>query len=109
MMMGHGITKLTHFSEIAPKFMDFMGIGTQTSLGLAVFAEFFCAFFVVLGLFTRLAVIPLIFLFLVIVIKVKEFDIFDTAQLPFILLAGFTAILFMGPGKISIDGLISKR
>ena len=110
MAFGHGYQKLTHFNEIASNgFHDFLGLGSQISLGLATFAEFFCAIFIILGLFTRYAVIPLIILFLVIVVKVHGLDIFDTAEKPFVLLAGYVAILFLGPGKISIDGLISRR
>lgn len=109
MIPGHGWVKLTHFSEMQDKFMDFMGLGSQISLGLAVFAEFFCAIFIILGLFTRFAVIPLIILFAVAVSKAHGLDIFDTAQLPFVLLAGFCAILLLGPGKFSVDALISKR
>lgn len=109
MIPAHGWAKITRFSEIQDKFMNFMGLGSQISLGLAVFAEFFCAIFIILGLFTRFAVIPLIILMAVAVTKAHGSDIFDTAQFPFILLAGFCAILLLGPGKISIDTLISKR
>lgn len=109
MLPRHGWHKLTHFSEMQGKFMDFMGLGTQISLGLAVFAEFFCAIFIIIGLFTRLATIPLIILFVVAITMSHNGDIFHTAQLPFVLLAGFVVILLLGPGKISIDRLISKK
>lgn len=89
--------------------MNFMGLGTQISLGLVVFAEFFCAILLILGLFTRLAAIPLIVTMLVAITMAHGNDIFDKAQLPFVLLAGFIAIFILGPGKISIDGLVSKK
>lgn len=109
MIPGHGWAKLSKFSEMQDKFMNFMGLGTQISLGLAVFAEFFCAILIVLGLFTRLATIPLIILMTVAVTMAHGTDIFGEAQFPFILLAGFITVFILGPGKISIDGLISKK
>ncbi len=60
LMMMHGYDKLTGFGEMQHKFMNFMGIGSSVSLALVVFAEFFCSLFLILGLFTRLAAIPLI-------------------------------------------------
>src|SRR6478735_5942827 len=60
MMIQHGLDKLMHFAQKAPKFADPFHIGSTTSLALVVFAEFFCAAFLVLGLFTRLACIPLV-------------------------------------------------
>jgi len=109
MIPAHGWAKLSRFSEMQDKFMDFMGLGSQISLGLAVFAEFFCAILLILGLFTRLAAIPLIVTMFVAVTMAHGVDIFDKAQFPFILLAGFLTIFILGPGKISIDGLISKK
>lgn len=109
MIPSHGYYKLTHFAEMQDKFLNFLGMGSQISLGLATFAEFFCSIFVIMGLFTRLALIPLIILLTVIVTKVHHLDIFVTAQLPFVLLAGFCALMLLGPGKISIDGFIFKK
>lgn len=109
MIPGHGWKKLNNFSEMQHKFMDFMGLGSQISLGLTVFAEFFCAILIIIGLFTRFAVIPLIIVMLVAVTKAHGLDVFDSAQFPFVLLAGFIAIFILGPGKISVDGLISKK
>ena len=60
MLFGHGWGKLLNFSEYAEKFPDPIGLGVTVSLILAIFAEFVCSILVVLGLATRLAVIPLI-------------------------------------------------
>ena len=60
MMINHGLDKLMHFAQKAPRFADPFHIGSTTSLSMVVFAEFFCAAFIILGLFTRLATIPLI-------------------------------------------------
>ena len=60
LMMMHGYNKLVHFADMQHKFMNFLGLGSTLSLILVIFAEFFCSLFLILGLFTRLATIPLI-------------------------------------------------
>jgi putative oxidoreductase len=78
---------------------------------MTVFAEFFCAAFVVLGLFTRLACIPLI-----IAMGVAFFLVHNAryaagpggGELALLFFIGFIVLLFMGPGKISLDNLIGK-
>jgi len=60
LIIPHGYNKLVHFSEYIPKFINFLGLGSNISLSLVIFAEFFCAIFLIIGLFTRLVAIPLI-------------------------------------------------
>jgi putative oxidoreductase len=108
LMMMHGYDKLVHFSQYSEKFMNFMGIGSSMSLALCVFAEFFCSLFLLLGLFTRLAAIPLIIVCLVIIFKVNKGDIFGHAEIVTVYLAGYLVLLLAGPGKVSVDGMIGK-
>src|ERR1700754_3609017 len=60
MIIQHGMPKLMSFARTAQGFYDPFGIGSKTVLILVLFAEIFCSMFIILGLFTRLAVIPLI-------------------------------------------------
>jgi len=108
LMMNHGYQKLTHFSELEPKFMNFMGMGSTVSLALLVFAEFFCSIFLVLGLFTRLAAIPLIIATCVMIFKAHNGDVLGDAQTATLFLTGYLVLLFVGPGKVSVDGMIGK-
>src|SRR4051794_12234534 len=55
LLLLHGLSKLTGFSQMAGKFPDPLGIGSPASLSLAVFAEVVCSCLVALGLFTRFA------------------------------------------------------
>lgn len=105
---SHGWQKISGFSDMQNQFVDFLGMGSTIALSLSIFAEFVCAIFVLFGLFTRLAVIPLIINMCTAIILVHDWDIVATAQLPFIFLIGWLTILFLGPGRISIDGLISN-
>jgi putative oxidoreductase len=107
-MMMHGYDKLTHFSEYQGKFMNFMGIGQSASLALVVFAEFFCSLFLILGLFTRLAAIPLIIATCVMVFKAHHGDVFGEAETAALYLTGYIVLLFVGPGRVSVDSMIGK-
>ena len=80
LMMSHGYSKLTGFASRKADFYNFLGIGSTASLSLAVFAEFFCALFIIIGLFTRAFVIPLIIIMSVALFKVHNMDFFDTGE-----------------------------
>jgi putative oxidoreductase len=108
LIIPYGYDKLIHFAEKKNVFMNFMGMGSTLSLALVIFAEFFCGMFIVLGLFTRLAVIPLVIAMGVVVFKANHADFFGKAASGVMFLSSFTAILLCGPGKISADGLINK-
>lgn len=108
LMIPHGYGKLISFASKSATFMDPFHIGHPTSMALVIFAEFFCAVFIVLGLFTRLACIPLIIAMSVAVFIGHKGDIFDTGSNAALFLGCFIALLFSGPGKISLDRLVSK-
>jgi len=108
MLMNHGLDKLVHFSEKAGRFADPFGIGSSASLSLAIFAEFFCAAFIILGLFTRLACIPLIITMSVALFVAHQGDFFGKGELAGLFLAGFATLLFAGPGKVSLDRFLVK-
>jgi putative oxidoreductase len=104
----HGLDKLQNFSTIRLHFYNFMGIGSNASLILVIFAELFCSSLVVLGLFTRLAVIPIIFMLLVAIFGAKAAQPFLNKELDFLYLIPFIVLLFCGPGRISIDWSINR-
>lgn len=108
LMMSHGYDKLIHFSTYQQKFMSFLGIGSTMSLALTVFAEFFCALFIIIGLFTRLSAIPLIITMCVALFKAHNADFFGDGQTAALYLVGFLVLLIVGPGKISVDGMTGK-
>jgi len=108
LMIHHGYDKLVKFNEYAPNFMHFLGMNGAVSLSLVIFAEFFCSIFVMLGLFTRLACIPLMIDTFVAVAKGHNYDILGDGEHASLFFLIFLTILFIGPGKISIDGMINK-
>jgi len=106
MIANHGLDKLMRFSSMQNTFYNFMGIGSRFSLLLDLFAELFCSMFIILGLFTRLAAIPLIIAMCVAIFGVHAHQPFQKAELAVLYLTAFLTILFVGPGKISIDGMM---
>lgn len=117
MLVGHGWGKLMNFEAIVEsgRFLDFMGLGSRVSLGLAVFAEVVCAGLVALGLFTRASLVPLIITMVVAAFIAHGADPFfmpqpiDRSKEPALLfLAAYAALFVAGPGKLSLDALIRK-
>ncbi len=84
-------------------------MGTITSLILTVFAEMVCSLFLLLGLATRLAVIPLIFTMLIIVFIVQLNEGFTKLELPLFYLLNYIGIFIAGPGNYSLDKMIFKK
>ena len=65
MIYLHGYPRLINYSKISSEFADPLSLGSEISLHLVIFAEFFCSLFLMLGLFTRWSCIPLIILSLI--------------------------------------------
>lgn len=107
MIPTYGYGKLVNFGEKKGDFYNFVGIGSEMSMGLAIFAELVCSMLIIVGLFTRLATIPLMITMLV-VIAIHDWQLFDKHELAPAFLTGYTAILLLGPGKFSFDALIQK-
>src|SRR5215510_6828345 len=70
LMLFHGLPKLIGFSERKNSFADPIGLGKTLSLTLTIGAEFFCSIFLILGLFTRVALVPLMFTMTVVIFVV---------------------------------------
>lgn len=109
-MLTHGLPKLGMLLSGGPApFADPFGLGPTASLALSAFAEGICAFFVLIGLGTRLAVIPLIINMVTALVHVHAADPFAKMELPLFYLLIFTAFLFAGSGKYSVDYLIQGK
>ena len=109
-MISHGFPKLQQlFSGEVIQFYDLFGMGEKFTLILAVFAEFVCSIFLILGLFSRIAVSFLLITMLVAAFLVHSSDPFSKREMSLLYLSIFSMILATGPGKFSVDAMISKR
>ena len=108
MLANHGFDKLIHFTSFASHFADPFHIGATPALAMSIFAEFFCSIFIILGLFTRLACIPLIINMSVALFYVHHGNGLGAGERAALYLCCFIALLFTGPGKVSLDRFIGK-
>jgi putative oxidoreductase len=106
-MLHHGYGKLTNFDGASHDMINFMGIGQKASTALVIFSEFFCSFFLIIGLFTRFATIPLIITMVVAMWKVHNNNYFGEDAIS-LYLASYVTLLLVGPGRLSVDSLFGK-
>jgi putative oxidoreductase len=109
MIHNHGYDKLMNFSTYKEHFPSFLGLGSSVSLSLDIFAECFCSMFLIIGLFTRFAVIPLIIAMVAAVMMAHGGEFFGKpGELAVHYLAAYIVLLLIGPGRISVDSMIGK-
>ncbi len=108
MAFNHGLGKMENYSKAVDSFPDPFGIGSQLSLILAIFGELFCGVLVAVGFATRFTVIPLIITMATAFFIIHGGDAFGDREMSFIYLAMYLVIFLVGPGKYSVDKLISK-
>lgn len=106
MVYGHGIIKYGKLFQDPIKFYDFMGLGAEFTLYLAVFAELICAFCVIIGLGTRVLSIPVFCTMVVAVFLALEAKPFSERELAFCYMIVFGVLIYNGAGKYSVDTLI---
>ena len=68
LMSVHGLPKLLHFQRELGLIEDPFGMGSGLTLSLAIFAEVLCPVLIIVGVLTRLATLPILFLLAVSVI-----------------------------------------
>ena len=109
-MLTHGIPKLMKFFATGDiQFADPIGVGTIPSLMMAILAEVFCSLLIILGLGTRLAVIPLIITMLVAVLMVHMNDPFGKKELGLLYLCVYSFLLVLGSGRYSLDNMFMNK
>ena len=109
-MLSHGYPKLQDLlSGEEIQFFSFLGLSDKTSLILAVFAEFVCSIFIILGLFTRLAVFFLIITMAVAGLIVHSGDPFQKREASLLYLSVYLMLFAFGPGKYSVDAMIGRK
>lgn len=109
MFIYHGYPKLVGYNDMLGMFGDPVGLGTELSVILVIFAEFFCGIFILLGLFTRFAVVFTFITMLVAYFVAHAKDEFMVKMLPFVYIWLCVVIFILGSGRYSLDAVISKN
>ena len=105
----HGYGKLANYETMLQMFTDIIGIGVKPTVILVIFAEFFCGIFVVLGLFTRLSIIPIFITMIVAFFIAHAKDPFQNKELAFAYLLLSVVIFVLGSGRYSLDAAFRKK
>lgn len=104
----HGLDKLTNFNALSENYPSVMGLGSYTTLMISIFCEFACSMFLMVGLVTRVVLIPMI-----VAMGVAFFDIHDgmmpEGELALIFMIVFIVLFMTGPGRYSVDYLIDRK
>lgn len=109
LLLSHGMQKWTNFTQLATQFPDPLGLGSEVSLGLAIFAELFCSLGFIFGVLFRLVLIPMIFTMCIAFFVIHAQDPFQVKELAFVYLVVFVITFISGPGKFAVDRFLAKR
>ncbi|MCF2506880.1 DoxX family protein [Dyadobacter sp. CY107] len=108
LMLTHGYAKLQNLLAGDHSFADPIGIGEELSLYLTIFAEFGCSILLILGLFSRAVLIPLIFTMAVVLLVIHAEDPFDKKEHALSFLIVYVTLFLTGPGRFSVDSGLYK-
>lgn len=108
MFVNHGLPKIVHFSDYEKSFFNFLHLGSGFSLVLSIIAEVFASSLLVLGLFSRIAVILLLIDLGVAIFLYHNGQPVIRYEGAVLFFAGFLMILLVGPGKFSVDAFAGK-
>lgn len=109
LLLSHGMQKWTNFSTLVTQFPDPLGLGSEISLGLAIFAELFCSLGFIFGVLYRLALIPMIFTMCIAFFVIHGHDPFQVKELAFVYLVVFVIMFIAGPGKYAVDRYLAEK
>ncbi|MEZ6049590.1 MAG: DoxX family protein [Planctomycetaceae bacterium] len=105
-MLVHGIAKVQGYAEMSEAFPDPLGMGSELSLIAAIGAEVGCSILLILGLFARVACLPLGFTMVIAHFLVHATDEWKIKELSAVFLLVYVSLFFTGPGCFSMDKLL---
>ena len=107
LMLNHGIPKIKKLISPEPiHFFKTFGLNERNSLKAAAFVEVFFSTFLILGLGTRIAVIPLLGTMVIAAFHTLKSHPFDKKELPILFLLIYVTLLLGGSGKFSLDYIL---
>ncbi|QXH51393.1 DoxX family protein [Pseudomonas fakonensis] len=109
LLLIHGLPKLLNWSTELQHIEDPFGLGATLTLGLAVFAEVLCPILLILGVFARLACLPVLAVLLVALVVVHPDWSLEQGQFAWLLLVLFGGLALTGPGAWTLAGVLARR
>lgn len=107
----HGLPKLLNWSTELQRIEDPFGLGPTLTLAMAVFAEVICPVLLMLGVFARLACLPVLAVLGVALAVVHPKWTLEQAQFAWLFTVLFAGLAITGPGAwaIKAPALFAKR
>lgn len=113
LFLKHGVEKITGFNRMAQSFPDPFHLGVRLSLTIATMSDVLAALCLIAGFATRLSASFIFFNILVAWIFVHRAQFFgrgaDHGEVCVLYLCGCLAIILCGPGRFSVDALLSRN
>ena len=109
LLMTHGWGKLSQFTLKAENFPDPIGLGSQTTIILAILAEFVASLFIAFGLFTRISAFGVVFMMAIIVFVFHGDDPFSQKEMALLYGFAFLSIMVAGGRRWSLDNFLHRR
>jgi putative oxidoreductase len=117
MLLQFGIRHLVNYSVLCNSFPTVLNMSSECSLIIMITIELVCSLLIMAGFMTRLSTLPPIFAMIaaeyyilhdmVPFLPVYGLDSTDPGYLPIMFIGIYFYLLIAGPGKISLDYLIS--
>lgn len=105
----HGLDALMHYKLYLSMSQSTIGLPASVEFNLVVFAQFICGILILLGLLTRLAVIPVFITMAVAFLVAHKGQPFFQKELPFVYGLLCIAVFIFGGGRYSADNMLQKR
>lgn len=109
LFLNHGIEKWMAFEQLTDTFPNPIGLGSTLSLILVIFAEVFCSFGFIFGIFYRLALIPMITSMCIAFFLVHNGMPLASKELSLLYLITFVLMFIAGPGRFSADNIMIRK
>lgn len=119
LFLRFGIEHIVKYDSLAMVFPEVWGMSAETSLSVMISIEIICSVLIMLGLLTRYACAPAILAMSVAIHRMLSFPPYanvsdladlsamDPVYLPIMFTGVFLYLLLAGPGKISLDYVLS--
>jgi putative oxidoreductase len=102
LLIVHGLPKLLNFSDELDSIADPFHLGKTLSVTFAIFAQVVCPSFMMLGIGTRMAAIPILLVTLIAIVFVHPDWTLVQGQFAWMLLIMFGTVAIAGPGKYRV-------
>ncbi|WP_046755992.1 DoxX family protein [Kordia jejudonensis] len=103
MINTHGLKKILNFPETVSHIPDPFGMGGYVSTIIAIIANIVGPIFIIFGLGTRVAILPILGVTLMGFFVVHGSDPWAVRDIPLMYSLAYLLIFFLGAGKYSLD------